>query len=162
MKSACLVILWHTKVLMRFEVWFSLCRKSNSSEKGTHWKQKISNKVNRFAGININNRSGLMGFRGVNLGIMMSGQALWWERKLNCRRESGSQDYATVSVAMARVYPVVPRVWLSCNWIFHFRTGGIPSESAHFVLGQLVETEPYVCTILQMIWWVSLCNVFLL
>lgn len=84
-------------------------------------------KVNRFAGIKIKNRPGLMRFRGVNLGIMMSGQALWWERKLNCQRESGRQDYATISVAMTRVRSVSAQWNLECDYDgMGFKRGRIP------------------------------------
>lgn len=43
-----------------------------------------------------------MDFKRVNLGIMMSDRVLGWEGKLNCQRESGGQDYATVKMAKVR------------------------------------------------------------
>jgi len=56
-----------------------------------------------------------MGFRGVNLGIMMSGQALWWKRKFNCQRESDGQDYATVSVEIESDSGLFTQCYLGCN-----------------------------------------------
>lgn len=104
--------------------------------------------MNRFAGIKIKTRPGLMGFRGVNLGIMMSGQALWWERKLNCQRESGGQDYATVSVATARVRSVSTQWYLGCDYhgmgFSTLEEEEFRMESVHFGLGQLVEMVPYM------------------
>lgn len=108
--------------------------------------------MNRFAGINIKNRSGLMGFRGVNLGIMMSGQALWW--KLNCLRESGGQDCATISAAMARVRSVSTQWYLDCDCdgmgVSTSEEEEFHTESAHFGLEQLVKIESYIHIILQM------------
>lgn len=105
--------------------------------------------MNRFAGIKIKNHPGLMGFRGVNLGIMMSGQTLWWERKLNYQRESGSQNYATVSLAMATsqncVYPMVP---IGCDYhemgFSTLEEEEFHMEPVHFGLGQLAEMVPYM------------------
>ncbi len=104
--------------------------------------------MNRFAGIKIKNCPGLMGFRGVNLGIMMSGQALWWERKFNCQRESGGQDYPTVSVAMARVRSVSNQWYRGCDYhgmgFSTLEEEEFRMESVHFGLGQLVEMVPYM------------------
>lgn len=98
-----------------------------------------SSQVNCFAGIKIKNHPGLMGFRGVNLGITMSGQALWWERKLNCRRESGSQDYATVSVEMAGVRSVFTHCYLGCNChemgFSSLEEQEFYTKSSHFLIG---------------------------
>lgn len=105
------VVLRHGNIPIRFEVWFSLRGKSGAGNATQALKAGNSSQVNWSAGIKIKNRPGLMGFRGVNLGIMMSGQALWWKRKFNCQRESARiMRQCGDGRSQVCVYPALPRL----------------------------------------------------